>query len=130
VPSALSTAGPPTIRDLYADADLVLSTSERESYGLPIVEAATSGTPVLCVPYAASHRDVHDEVTANLVVGELPADPTADGWVGGIGRWLLDPTLRPATTRHNRRMVAGSHSSVRLAADLDRCLAAIHGAGM
>jgi Glycosyl transferases group 1 len=122
LPSALATDEPLTMAEIYRDADVVLLTSERESCGLPILEAAASGTPLLCVPYAASHRDIYDAITGDLRVGELPADPAAEGWIADARRWLLDPTLRTAAIDHNRAVTVRSFGSRRLADDLDSLL--------
>ena len=109
---------------LYHDADVVLMTSDRESYGLPILEAAASGTPLLCVPYEADHREIYDEIVAGLVIGELPTDPSAGGWLDAARQWLLDPDLRAIAIEHNRQVAAGSFSSRRMAEDLDHALGA------
>lgn len=123
VPSALAVDEPVTMAGLYQDADIVLMTSDRESHGLPILEAAASGTPLLCMPYEADHREIFDEIVAELVVGELPTDPRAGGWLPVARRWLLDPDLRAVAIEHNRRVAARSFGSSRMAADLDHALA-------
>lgn len=115
-----------TVRDLYAAADVVLVTGERESFGLPVVEAAASGTPVLCVPYTDRHRAVYAEVVAGLAVAELPVDPDPSGhWVRDVRAWAVDPSLRRAVGAHNRRVASVRFGECRVAADLDRALADI-----
>lgn len=87
----------PALAALYHRAELVLLTSEREGFGLPILEALAGGAAVI-----ASDIAPFREVAANAVtycpVGEL------ERWTETILTLVEQPELRPAASL--RRAVA------------------------
>lgn len=77
-----------TLAALYRRATIVLFPSEREGFGLPVVEAMACGTPVL-----ASDLAVLREVGGDAAVYCRLAD--VDYWVRTVAGLLLDWQARP-----------------------------------
>ena len=73
--------------DLYRQADLVVSSSSAEGWGMTITEAARCGTPAVVTDVTGHRAAVVDEVTGVLVAA--PPDLTA-----AIERVLRDRDLR------------------------------------
>lgn len=88
------------IRDIYAGCDVWLFTSRVEGFGLPVLEALASGTPVVATPAGVAPDYVNAE-TGALVEGKLEAFNQA---VAGI--LTLDETQW-------REMSANAASAVR-----------------
>ncbi len=81
----------------FAGATCVASASEREGYGLIVVEAAARGTPSVVT---AGPENASTELVADGVNGAVAAEPTADA----IGRAIVDVVragtdLRESTLR-------------------------------
>ena len=78
----------PLLAALYRRASLVVLPSDREGFGLPVVEAMACGTPVVASSIPAL-REVGGTATAYCVPGEIP------GWVDTIaaliGQKQTDP---------------------------------------
>ena len=72
----------PVLRCLYDTADAVVCPSMYEGFGLPLVEAMTAGTPLVC-----SDIPVFREVAQDAAIYAPPDDP--DAWATQI-RTLLD----------------------------------------
>lgn len=93
---------PPLDRDvlaaIYRHAAVLLQPSEREGFGLPVIEALACGTPVI-----ASDLPVLRETGGNAVsycaVGDLPS------WAETVSRLLLERSQNPA--EWSRRRVEG-----------------------
>lgn len=66
---------------VYRRADVVLLTSEREGFGLPIIEALACGTPVIASDLAVL-REVGGEATQYCSVGEV------ESWTAAISNLL------------------------------------------
>lgn len=78
-----------TVRDLYAEADVVLFPSTYEGFGMPIVEAQATGRPVV----------TSDQAPMNEVAGGAAClvDPTDVASIrAGVERVLSDATYRSA----------------------------------
>jgi glycosyltransferase involved in cell wall biosynthesis len=89
-------AGPRTGAALdrgYASADLVVSASHGETYGMALAEALARGLPVLATEVGGVREPLGQGSAAGLP-GLLvpPADPVA--LAGALRRWLTEPTLR------------------------------------
>ncbi|REJ73836.1 MAG: glycosyltransferase family 1 protein [Acidobacteria bacterium] len=89
-----------TLRRLYVDALCLVMPSLYEGFGLPLVEAMVSGTPVLCSDIPV-FREVAGEAALLLPVD----DPEA--WRSAIGRLASEPGLRRQLAEAGRRRVAG-----------------------
>jgi glycosyltransferase involved in cell wall biosynthesis len=83
---------------LYRRAALVLMPSEREGFGLPVVEAMASGTPILCSDLPVL-REVGGEAAEYCAVGQ----PSA--WAARIVELLQEREASPE--RWNRRQTTG-----------------------
>jgi len=73
--------------DLYRAAKLFLFTSRYEGFGLPLLEAMASGTPVVTTRHSAI-----PEVVGSAALTALPGDP--EGLAEAAGRLLVDRGLR------------------------------------
>jgi glycosyltransferase involved in cell wall biosynthesis len=67
----------PTLAALYRRSTLVLLPSEREGFGLPLVESLACGTPVLASDLAV-FREVGDNAVAYAPVGDV------DAWTAAV----------------------------------------------
>ncbi len=76
-----------TLAGLYRSAELLVFPSLYEGFGLPVLEAMRSGTPVV-----ASDIPVLHEVGGESVLYAPPLD--AEAWAGQIARLLAEPALR------------------------------------
>jgi len=74
---------------LYHRAELVVLTSEREGFGLPVLEALAAGASVVASDIPA-FREVGGEAATFCPVGEVSI------WADTISRLLDRPDLRPA----------------------------------
>jgi glycosyltransferase involved in cell wall biosynthesis len=113
----LPRTGQAEIAALYRRAALVLMPSQAEGFGLPVVEALSSGAIVV-----ASEIPVFREVGGDAVVYCPVADVTA--WSEKIGRLLADPTSAPplearlawasqfSWAEHARRIAAAYHQLI------------------
>ena len=72
-----------TLRALYDRAALVVCPSHYEGFGLPLVEAMSVATPIVC-----SDIPVFREVAADAALFVPPDDP--DGWARTVGELLTD----------------------------------------
>ncbi|MGE3274272.1 MAG: glycosyltransferase family 4 protein [Vicinamibacterales bacterium] len=85
-PEALQMAGPvsePALVDLYRGARALVYPSRYEGFGLPMVEAMRTGTPVIAASGATAEEVLGD---AGVIV---PPDDGA-AWVAALGRLLED----------------------------------------
>ena len=85
------------VEDAFARAACVASASEREGYGLIVVEAAARGTPSIVV---AGAENASTELVANGVNGAVAPEATAES----IGHAIVEvvragPALRESTLR-------------------------------
>jgi glycosyltransferase involved in cell wall biosynthesis len=103
---------------LYRRAELVLLTSEREGFGLPLLEALAAGAPVV-----ASDIEPFREVAADAVtycpVGDV------DSWSKAVLSLLEHPELRPSRAR--RKAVAERYTWTAHAATISDAYAQLAG---
>jgi glycosyltransferase involved in cell wall biosynthesis len=97
---------------LYAEASLVLMPSEREGFGLPLVEALAAGSPVVAsnIP---PFREIGGAAVTLCPVGET------DRWTEAVVGLLRKPSAGPdLASRHRQasRFSWGNHASVIAAA--------------
>jgi glycosyltransferase involved in cell wall biosynthesis len=84
-----------TLASIYRRSALVLQPSAREGFGLPVLEALASGTPVV-----ASDIDALREVGANAVEYCVPDD--VEGWARTVARLLAERDTQPDRWRERR----------------------------
>ena len=82
------------VEDAFARAACVASASEREGYGLIVVEAAARGTPSVVV---AGTENASTELVVNGVNGAVASEPTPDA----IGDAIADVVRAGATLRES-----------------------------
>lgn len=92
--------GPRMLRALYQCASALAMPSLIEGFGLPVLEAMCSGTPVIASDTSSLPEVVGD---AGLLVD--PRDVGA--WVDALDRVLTDRKLRAALEEEGRRRAAG-----------------------
>jgi glycosyltransferase involved in cell wall biosynthesis len=103
---------------LYHRAELVLLTSEREGFGLPLLEALAAGSSVVASDIPA-FREVAGDAVSFCPVGDVPQ------WVHVISRQLDHPELRPAADL--RRSVAARYTWTRHASVISDAYARLAG---
>ena len=118
-----SGSGAVTMDTLYGSADIVVLTSARETWGLPILEAAAFGVPTITTSYVREYKRLFREVTAELTLGVIsgnalqrPALPR------GIINGFLRARSRRYITRRNRASVRRNWSPSSLRRKLAKCL--------
>ena len=80
---------------MYRRATLLLSTSEREGFGLPVAEALAAGTPVVATDMPV-FREVGDVAASYARLGDL-----AD-WVHTVTALLRESTEQPDAWRERQ----------------------------
>ncbi len=83
------------LASVYRRATLLLSTSEREGFGLPVAEALAAGTPVVATDMPV-FREVGDLAASYARLGD-----TAD-WVHTVTTLLRESTARPDAWRERQ----------------------------
>jgi glycosyltransferase involved in cell wall biosynthesis len=78
----------PLLAAMYRRAALVVLPSDREGFGLPVVEAMACGTPVVASSIPAL-REVGGTATTYCVPGEIP------GWVDAIAALIRQKQMDP-----------------------------------
>ena len=103
------------LAERYAAADVAVFLSEYEGFGLPALEAAARG-----VPLVVSDRPALSEVFAEAALRVDPLD--AEAVAGAVARLLRDHDLRQALVARGRELAA--RPSWALTADLTRAVLA------
>ena len=118
---------PLTIETIYRTADLVMFPSESEGRGLPIIEAAASGIPIICSRYEPG--EVFDEVVGQELSEELriyytlfPEGSFDQDFLFEMASLLLQPEANHHRIRHNRDAVRRRYSSKFLTRKFERLL--------
>ena len=118
--------------ELYNLASLVVLPSQTEGRGLPIIESAACGAPIL------SRRYEPQEVFDALIGADLPADDRLqiDSFTGArpdarvieqLAQKLISPVSRTSVSQHNRGVIERRFSMPVLTADLQSILEGLHG---
>jgi glycosyltransferase involved in cell wall biosynthesis len=84
-----------TLAAIYRRSALLLMPSEREGFGLPLLESLACGTPVVASDIAAL-REVGGDVVTYCAVGDI------DAWANAIGALLEERERRPAEWVHRQ----------------------------
>lgn len=113
--------------DLYNVASMICLPSETEGRGLPIIESAASGIPILCRRYAP--ENVYAEVIGEhlredrrLKVCEFRGDTLHDRLINEIITYLMHPHTYNPIANHNRRVVESRFSLQALGMDMEKIL--------
>jgi len=115
------------IVDIYQLADLVLFPSQTEGRGLPIVEAAAAGVPIICSRYepdavfsevVGEHLDPIDRVEYEVFPEAEPGDDLLDH----VTELLFNSATRAERAAHNRAAVEHRYSLVALQESLHAVL--------
>ena len=109
-----------SIAELYHLADLVLLPSATEGRGLPILEAAASGVPLICSRYhprevfqAVIGRDLKKRKRIQYLT--FPEERLETGLLQEITDRVFLPSVSSGMRLHNRRAVAARYSKRELA---------------
>ena len=97
---ALGPVGEPMLHELYRCASALVYPSRYEGFGLPLIEAMASGTPVI-----ASRAGSIPEVVGDAGVLLDPGD--VDGWTDSIVQVVNDERLRADLRRRGLARAAG-----------------------
>lgn len=110
-----STADSLSMDALYQESDVALFFSSRETFGLPIIESAAFGTPLIITPYDGIHREIYNEVTEGLLLSEVQRSEIINKPLPqSVQCLLLDDTLREVTRKNNSETVHRRFSQERL----------------
>jgi glycosyltransferase involved in cell wall biosynthesis len=113
---------PSILAAVYRKAALLLQPSEREGFGLPILEAMACGTPVLASDISAL-REVGGSAASFCAVGDVPS------WVECISKLLRERSDAPQLWRERRTRSINTAAkfswseNARLTTDLYRAVA-------
>jgi len=83
------------IREHYAGADIFISPSRLESFGIAALEARTFGLPIVALASSGVNEFITDRVEGRLVADD-------DGLVAALSELATDDALRKQITDHNR----------------------------
>lgn len=97
---------------IYADLDVVLSTSRSEGMPVALIEAGAAGLPVVATPVGGV-----PELVAHERTGFLGSDVTELAY--GLDRLLADPALRKGCGQRARMRLEKRHSAKALADRLE-----------
>ena len=121
---------PCTIADLYGVASLVVLPSETEGRGLPIIESAACGVPIMTRRY--DPEDVFAEVIGEHLARNERLEVTSfrnritPALITSVKEHLLHPLRFRAATAHNRQVVEDRWSMESLARDFESCCRQLH----
>jgi len=101
---------PLTIETIYRMADVVLFPSETEGRGLPIIEAAAAGIPIICSQYRP--KEVFREVVGDKLPEELrikfilfPERKFQRAFLSRVAELIIDDEIREHVILHNKNAV-------------------------
>ena len=121
---------PCTIADLYGIASLVMLPSETEGRGLPIIESAASGVPIMSRRYDPQtvFAEVIGEHLARSERLEVISyrDRITTRVIECIKEHLLTPLRFAPAGVHNRHVAEDRFGMESLAADMERCFRQLH----
>ncbi len=116
-----------TIADIFRMATAVLFPSEIEGRGLPIIESAAVGVPIICSRYRP------EEVFAEVIGEDLPEamqiryvlfpeDNYPDDFLQEVAQLLTSPGVRTKWREHNRQAIRARYSEAALRDAFQRLL--------
>ena len=121
---------PCTIADVYGIASLVVLPSETEGRGLPIIESAACGVPIM------TRRYDPENVFAEVIGEHLALDErlkvmsfrsrVTPALVASVKEHLLYPLHFRETSAHNREVVEERYAMESLASDFEECFRQLH----
>lgn len=118
---------PIDIKQLYNVASLILLPSQTEGRGLPIIEAAATGTPIFCRQY--DPRTVFEEVIGynlseenRLRVLEFRGDRIPEKLINKIINHVFYPQNSLIDVEHNHSVISKRYSIASLGNDIDRII--------
>ena len=122
---------PVNISHLYNIASLILLPSETEGRGLPILEAAASGTPIFCRQYSpvAVYEDVigtHLSESKRLKVLDFKGKKLSKKLINNIINQVFYPQNNLHTIQHNLNVVKDRYSYEALENNLREVLIRLH----
>ena len=88
-----------TVASAYADADVLVVTSEHEGFCVPVVEAMSAGVPVVAFDQGAVPEVLGE-------AGSLVSDKDPYALASSIGALLADAARRAAMVEAGRRRLA------------------------
>lgn len=122
---------PLDITDIYRLATAVLFPSETEGRGLPIIESAAVGIPIISSRY--SPGEVFDGVIGEHLPDELrvryiefPEDAFPQDFLEQVAELLIQPEINRDWHAHNRNAVRLRYSKEALQASFDRLLGQLY----
>lgn len=86
--TALGAVDDATLARLYAEADIFVSPSHFEGYGMALAEAMAHGLPIVCTTGGAAAETVPDAAAIKVSPGDAPA------FGSGVARLITDPATR------------------------------------
>ena len=121
---------PCTIADLYGVASLVVLPSETEGRGLPIIESAACGVPIM------TRRYDPEDVFAEVIGEHLARDERLEvisfrnritpALIKSVKERLLHPLRFKAASAHNRQVIEDRYAMGSLVHDFENCLRQLH----
>ena len=85
--------------EAFVDAEIMVLPSYQENFGIAVVEALASGTPVII----SDQVNIHREITHARVGAAIPTQ--VNPLVAELDRWLQDADLRDSASRRARPFV-------------------------
>jgi glycosyltransferase involved in cell wall biosynthesis len=123
VPSDESGCRGITMGTLYKASDAVVFTSARETWGLPILESAAWGKPLIVTPFERPYRTVFATVTRGLRLLRItPRNIRSGKTPTAVVKGLLDSNILNDSARNNRHVVRKHWTDTALSLRLSRIL--------
>lgn len=118
---------PLSIEALYRMANVVVFPSETEGRGLPIIEAAASGIPIVCSHYRP--REVFSDVIGEDLPKNMqirytlfPEGKVPRAFLSDVANMIVDPESQQHRAIHNQEVIRARYSHTSLKSTFDRLL--------
>lgn len=113
--------------ELYAISTLVLLPSKLETRGLPILESAAAGVPLIVSRFEP--KGVYQEVLGlhlpeeeRLTVFELPVNQIGKSFINNVVEIIINQNKRNDLSTHNRAVIQNRYSMKKLESDFDKII--------